>query len=561
MQSTHLPKFDSLPEYFYHWVKTKPNFPFLRQPKDDHWKIITYQQAYDEAAKMATALQGLGLQKGDHIAIYSKNCYHWILADMAIMMGGYVSIPLYHNLSARQLKEVLRLSHTKAIFVGKLDQWGKRINSIANDVQMIRFPQYENNAPVTQGSAWDTLVADNSPTENPNVPDPDDLWTIMFTSGTTGTPKGVMHVHGTPAKIIKDEVKNNWLGTFNHENPRLLSYLPLNHVGEKIGVHAMALTGGGTISFAESLETFAKNLQDTQPTVFFAVPRIWTKFYLGVASKMPLHRQKLLFKIPILGNRIKKKIRYGLGMSDIRVAATGAAITPANLKEWYKSLGIHLVEAYGMTEVCGSFTNSPMKNAPSDSVGKVVPGAEIKIDPETNEVLMKTPYMMTGYYNEPELTAKVLKDGWLHSGDKGTVDANGFVRIIGRVSDAFKTSKGKFVSPNPIEEALAKNEVIEQVCIAGLGIPQPIALVNLSEIGQAMSKEEVENALVGTLSHVNAKLANYQRVSTCIVDQNTWSPENALLTPTLKVRRGELDTQYAQRYADWHNDQKGVIWI
>lgn len=298
-----------------------------------------------------------------------------------------------------------------------------------------------------------------------------------------------MHVHKTPVNIIKNDDLNDWMGAANNLNPKLLSYLPLNHVGEKIGIYTSVLTLGGTISFAESIETFAKNLQETQPTIFFAAPRIWAKFYLGVANKIPLKKQKIIFKIPIFSGLIKKKIRYGLGLANAKVVVTGSAITPAYLKEWYKNLGIYLIEAYGMTEICGSITNTPMRNAPTDSVGKPVPGFEVKIDPQTKEVLMRSPFMMRGYYKDPELTARVLKNDWLHNGDKGSVDEQGFLNIIGRVSDAFKTSKGKYITPNPMEERIEKNVLVEQICVAGLGLPQPVAVINLSEVGLTTAKE------------------------------------------------------------------------
>ncbi len=561
MSHQSFPSYDSLPEYFYHWVKEKPDAPFLKQPYGNQWKVLTFLDAYKEASRMTNALQKLGLKKGDHVAIYSKNCYHWILTDLAIMMGGYVSVPLYYNLSAQQLAQALQLSDSKAVFIGKLDNWPGYEQGTEDRTHVIRFPHYQGNAKVNKGLLWDDLVSENESLVQGYIPNPKELWTIMFTSGTTGVPKGVMHIHKTPVQIIKDDKEYDWIGIADHPTPRLLSYLPLNHVAEKIGVYAVALMLGGTISFGENIDTFAKNLQDTQPTIFFAVPRIWTKFYLAVVHKLSLKKQKILFKIPILSAIIKKKIRYGLGMANAKVVATGSAITPTYLKEWYSNLGIHLIEAYGMTEVCGSITNSPMQNAPKDSVGKPVPGCEVKIDPHTKEVLMKSPYMMKGYYKDPDLTAKVLKNEWLHSGDKGSFDENGFLKIIGRVSDAFKTSKGKYITPNPLEEKIEKNELVEQVCIAGLGIPQPIAIVNLSEVAESVTKEEIESSLDNTLVSLNQDLANYTRVSTIIVDSKIWNTENALLTPTLKIRRGEIDSQFGKHFLDWHNDKKNVIWI
>ena len=548
-------------EYFYHWEKVQPNKVFLRQPKGDQWHTITYAEAGQAARKMATALKGKGLVQGEHIGILSKNCYHWILADLAIMMGGYVSVPYYASLPKDQLAEVVKLSDIKAIFIGKLDSWGDKSEAIPSDVLAIKFPHYEGAAKITVGENWDDLIANNTPTTDNFVPNLDDLWTIKFTSGTTGTPKGVMHVHRTPGLIMENEEKTNWIGIYNVSEVRCLSFLPLNHVGERLGLEVPVIARGGMISFAESLETFAKNLQDTQPTMFFAVPRIWTKFYLGVIAKMPEKKLDLLLKIPIVGSMTKKKLRTALGMRDIKIAATGAAITPAFIKNFYKKLDIHLIEAYGMTEVCGSMTNSPDPKSPQDSVGKAIPLGEVKIHPETDEILMKSPYMMKGYYKNPEKTAEVLIDDWMHSGDRGTIDADGYVRVIGRVKDAFKTSKGSYVTPNPMEEVLMKNDYIEQVCVAGLGIPQPIALVNLSEVGLSADKAAMENAFKESLQLVNSKRAKFEHISTIVVQKEPWSEGNGLLTPTLKVKRGKIDDRYLGNYLDWHEAADKVIWV
>jgi long-chain acyl-CoA synthetase len=546
--------------HFYHWEATTPDKVFLRQSKGDTWKTITYKEAGQQARRIATALSAKGLKKGDHIGILSKNCYHWILADLAIMMGGYVSVPYYASLPKKQLAEVVKLSDVKLIFVGKLDSWGGKGEAIPDDVGVIKFPHYADNAEITMGDEWDSLLKAHDPVTENYIPDGDDLWTIKFTSGTTGTPKGVMHVHKTPGLIMANEFKTGWLGMDRIKDLKSFSYLPLNHVGERIGVELPCITMGGSISFAENLDTFAKNLQDTQPNLFFAVPRIWTKFYLGVLAKMPQKKLDRLLKIPIVSGIIKKKLRTALGMRDIKIAATGAAITPAFIKDFYKKLDIHLVEAYGMTEVCGSMTNSPDPKSPQDSVGKAIPYGEVKIDPDTDEILMKTPYMMTGYYKNPEKTNEVLIDGWMHSGDRGTIDADGYVKVIGRVKDAFKTSKGSYVTPNPMEEVIMKNDFVEQVCVAGLGIPQPIALLNLSEIGQKTSKDQVIKSIQASVIAANQDRAKYEHISTAIIDTNSWSVDNDILTPTLKVKRGKIDDMYGQQYLSWHEAPDQVIW-
>jgi len=560
MAQANFPNFDTIPEIFYHWESTTPNNTFLRQPKGSTWKSYDFKEVGQQARRVATALKTMGLKQGDHIAISSKNCAHWIITDIAIMMGGFVSVPLYPTLTKSQLNEVLLKSDSKAIFIGKMDDFGERAEGIPEGVQVIKFPHYDGSAKITIGTPWEELLANHEPQTENFLPDPESLWTILFTSGTTGTPKGVMHPHKTPAKIANDEKKTNWLGAYTHAENRFFSFLPLNHVAERIGVELSVFATGGTMSFAESLDTFADNLRESRPTMLFAVPRIWTKFYQGVIAKMPQKKLDRLLSIPIVSGIVKKKLLKALGLYDLRIAATGAAITPAFMKDWYSKLGIQLVEAYGMTEVCGSMTNSPMKDCPADSVGKAIPAGEVRLHPETNEILMKTDYMMTGYYKDPELTAEVLKDGWLHSGDRGKLDENGFLKVVGRVKDAFKTGKGQFITPNPIEEAIMKNECVEQVCVCGINVPQPIALINLSEAASAMDRPNVEASLKETLINVNSKLASYQKVSTMIIDDQPWNEHNEILTPTLKVRRGKLDELYLNNYPGWHEDNSQVVW-
>ena len=551
----------SVIEHFYHWESTVPDKIFLRQPKDDQWKEITYKEAGIEVRKMAAYLKKAGIQQGDHIALLSKNCYQWVLADLAIMMAGAVSVPLYASLPKDQLNVVLEISDAKAIFVGKLDKWGDKIDAVPKGMKIISFPHYEGNAQIPEGKKWQEAVNESEPLMENFIPNLDDLWTIKFTSGTTGTPKGVMLIHRTPSLIMSNEKKTDWIGIYKMKEMRFFSFLPLNHVGERLAVEVPAICTGGTISFAEGLDTFAKNIRDTQPTILFAVPRIWTKFYLGVLSKIPQKKLDLLFKIPIVSGIMKRKLRVGLGLRDAQIVVTGAAITPGFLKDWYKKLGLHLIEAYGMTEVCGSMTNGVDLDGPQDSVGRAIPFGEVKIHPDTGEILMSTPYMMKGYYKEPEKTAEVLIDGWMYSGDRGTIDENGYVRVVGRVKDAFKTSKGSYVTPNPMEEVLSKNDYIEQCCVVGLGIPQPLVVLNLSEIGTKADKTEIETSLRNDVKALNSTLAGYEKVTTVIIDKNTWSEDNELLTPTLKVKRGKIDDHFGQYYLNWYDDKSDVLWV
>ncbi len=547
-------------DYFYHWEAATPDKPFLRQPYGSKWKVYTYADAGQTARRMVAALRDLGLRKGDHIGIYSKNCCHWIMADLAIMMGGFVSVPFYASLNKTSLNEVINKGDLKAIFIGKLDEWSDRIEAVPDHVKIIRFPHYEGNAEVTQGCDWRDLISRHQPVADIHLPSPDDLWTILFTSGTTGSPKGVMHNYSSPAIIFEDEMKFGTLGMKYLKEHTYFSFLPLNHVAERVAVEMNCLMMGGTISFAESFDSFIKNLQDTQPTFFFAVPRIWTKFQSGVFERITEKKLNILLSVPLLGKFFRAKLLKALGLKNAAITLTGAALTPAHLKEWYRKLGINLREVYGMTEACGGVTLTHYGEQSAADVGKPLPGSELRVDPETGEIIFRVSSMMSGYYKDPESTAQVLKEGWMHSGDRGRLDESGALHVLGRVKDVFKTSKGVFVVPNPIEEDISKHELIEQVCVVGLGIPQPIALVNLAQSFMNESRDKIDTAIRDLLEEINRTRSSHERLKAIVVCGEPWSVNNSILTPTLKVRRGKIDELYSEKFHFWYESGEFVIW-
>jgi len=547
-------------EYFYDWEKNTPNNVFLRQPNEGKWIPYTWKQVGEEARRMATALKSMGFPAKSNIGIVSKNTAHWIISDLAIMLAGHISVPFYPTLQAPQLNEVLVHSGCKALFVGKLDDWNSMKDGIPSDVKVIKFPHVSGGVPVSGNGflEWNDVINAHTTLQENFVPELDDIATIIYTSGTTGTPKGVVHTFRTQiaplhaaASIFK--LAPNSDGVF-------FSYLPLCHIAERAIVEGASLYSGGTVSFAETLDTFAANLADTQPTHFLAVPRIWTKFQLGILQKMSQSKLDTFLKIPILSGIVKKKIKKSLGLSRCRLILTGAAPMPASLIEWFGKLGINIQEAYGMTENGGCCTLMRADNKKSGTVGQAYPGIEMKIEPETGEVLMRGGCVMTGYYKEEEKTAEVLKDGWLHTGDMGEIDNQGFLKITGRVKDAFKSAKGEYIVPAPIEFGFAKNNFVEQICVAGRGLPQPIALVVLSELGLKAAKSEVNASLQATLQEMNPKLVNYERVEKVIVVKEAWGVENNVLTPTLKVKRNVIEAKYGAAMEGWYNQPDMVIW-
>lgn len=536
----------------YQWESQSPDKVFMRQPIDGKYHEYTWKQTADEVRKMAAVLQGLDLPPQSKIGILSKNCVHWILSDLAIMMSGHISIPMYPNLSEHTVKQILEHSETKVLFVGKLDDYVSMKPGVPDDVYCISYPFYTEPGYDT----WNDLTAKVEPITENVVRDKDELATIIYTSGTTGIPKGVMHkfhnfafaaTHALDKKVGLDS------------NDRFFSYLPLCHIAEKLLVQMGGIYTGGRIDFAESLDTFAQNLAYSSPTVFLGVPRIWTKFQQGVLGKLPQEKMDKLLKIPILSRLIKKKIRKGLGLNEATNIFTGAAPTPASLIKWFEKLGIRIQEAYAMTENCCYSHVTLNDKIKIGYVGAPLPYCDVKLS-EEGEILIKHEALMDGYYKEPEMTEESFTDGYLKTGDKGEIDSEGFLKITGRVKDLFKTSKAKYVAPSPIELKLSVNRDIEQVCVVGTGIPQPIALMTLSEEGKNKDKDVVEAGLIETLEKVNPVLDHHEQVEKFVVLKDEWTIENGLLTPTMKVKRGDLEKIHTEKYEGWFEGAGTVIW-
>jgi long-chain acyl-CoA synthetase len=509
-------------------------------------------QAGDEIRRVAEYLRQLDLPPHSHVAILSKNCAHWIMADLAIMMAGHVSIPLYPTLSAESIRQILEHSESRAIIIGKLDSFHLQSPGVPASVRKIGISAYH----VDASESWENILSSHIPMDKPVIPKPDDLMTIMYTSGTTGMPKGVMHVFGSFDTTIKAVYK--FIGI--PKNPKVFSYLPLSHIAERLGIETAGLFLGAEFSFSESLETFPKNLAATEPNYFIAVPRIWAKFQEKILEKMPQPKLDRLLSIPLVNLVIKRTIRKKLGLNKSVLFLSGAAPLSPSLMKWWGTLGVTIYQVYGMTEDC-IYAHFNRKGANKiGTVGKPLPGLQVKIG-NNEEIRVKSDCMMRGYFKEPELTMAMFdEEGFLKTGDTGEIDNEGYLTIVGRVKDQFKTDKGKYISPAPIEMRLLENTDIEQVCVAGMGIPQPIVLVVLSAAGKAKSKNEITESLSATIDKINPTLEPYEKLETAVIMKNDWTQENGLMTPTLKVKRNELEKIYVPNYPTWYHAHGRVVW-
>ncbi|WP_421224607.1 AMP-binding protein [Aeromonas enteropelogenes] len=538
-------------EMLYHWERQCPDRIYLRQTINREYVDFTWGEVAEEARRMVTALRHLGLVAGDKVALLSKNCAQWFIADLAMQMGQYVSVPIYPTANVDTIEYVLRHSEAKAIFVGKLDDWKSQEAGVPADLLRIAFP-YDT---MPASHQWDDLLEAHEPIPDSPVQAPDSLLSLVYTSGSTGKPKGAMLSVERYAWSCEKLVETVGLT----QADRGFSYLPLAHITERVYIYGGSLFGGATIAFPESLDTFIDDVKRCRPTVFISVPRLWAMFRIKILEKLPQKKLDLLLKIPLVSSLIKSKLQKGLGLDQARVLGCGSAPVSPALLEWYLSIGLQVTEAWGMTENHAYSTiNYPFRADKIGTVGKAGIGVNIKISDE-GEILCRCEGMMLGYYKDPEHSAEAIDaDGWLHTGDMGKLDREGYLTITGRMKDVFKTAKGKYVAPVPIEGLLGQESIIEQLCVIGYGMPQPIALVQLAESAMKGDRGAVEAHLEAARNRVNDQLEAHAKLRGILVVKTPWNIENGVLTPTMKIRRHLLEQKYADIGEQWPS--RSIVW-
>lgn len=542
-------------ERFLHWERQQPDVVYMTQPQPNQGVVdYTWAQVGDQARRMATYLLTLDLPPASPVVILGKNSAHWIMMDLAIWFAGHISVPLYPTLNAETARYILEHCEARLLVVGKMDElWPALASGIPTDLPQIRLPL----APESEHPVWDDLVAAHQPLQQLVTRSDAEMATILYTSGSTGKPKGVMTSFAAMAEVGRRGGERFKINTTD----RMLSYLPLAHAAERALLEVPSLYHGFHIYFANTLATFVQDLQRARPTLFFSVPRLWTRFYQGITDKLPLPKQKLLFRLPVISGLVRRRILTQLGLQHVRLALTGSApLTPA-LIIWYRELGLELLEGYGMSEnFAYSHANVP-GNVRNGYVGSPSPGVSQRID-TNGEILVKSPATMMGYFKAPELTAEVMtEDGFLRTGDMGELDAEGRLKITGRIKDLFKTSKGKYVAPVPIENLLGDDPLLEAVCVAGAGLTQPVGLLMLSaEASAHHQRAEINELLTGLLERVNERLEAHEQLDFLVVVSQAWTMENGFLTPTMKIRRNIIEERYQPLLEDWLAVRQPVIW-
>ncbi|MCD9494961.1 AMP-binding protein [Photobacterium carnosum] len=531
------------------WANERPDDVYLKQIINRQFVNYTYASVADKAQRLVTAFQQLGIQPGERIALISKNCAEWFICDLAMMLGGYVSVPIFPTAGADTIAHCVDHSDAALIIIGKLDS-PTAVNDVITSHATIPTIALSYPGTPTCQYQFDDLIEQYSPTTECRTRHDTDLMSIVYTSGTSGMPKGAMLTYGAFVWSSQKIIEHIGLKS----NDRLFSYLPLAHITERVYIFGSSIMSGLQVAFPESLDTFIDDVKMHRPTIFVSVPRLWTLFQQRIQDKLPQAKLNILLKIPFISTLIKRKLAQGLGLDHARVLGCGSAPVSAGLLSWYESIGLNITEAWGMTESFAYSTlNHPYRSDKIGTVGNAGPGIELKIAAD-KEILVRSKGLFSGYYNNPQATQESFdNDGWLYTGDIGSLDNDGYLTIQGRKKDTFKTAKGKFVSPVPIEKRLMDLGHFEMVCLIGSGMTTPILLAVAHNYAQ-FDQSRYEKKLQTIIKKINTELESHQKIKGVLMIKEPWSIENGILTPTLKIKRHVLEQHYATIDDTWNNN-------
>ena len=541
---------NTLTEQARYWCEQQPEKIWMRDLHESGATEYSWRDALAEIDRAAAWFEAK-LGHGQRVALLSRNRAHWIIADLAVIHSGNVTVPLFTTHAQATAEYILDFTDTKALVLGQTENWQAAKAVLPKDCMLITLPGVECDLPHIQ---WEDLIAE-SPAAKPSfMPSADDVISLVFTSGTTGLPKGVIQTHDTNLIPMR---RCQYLFT-EREQPRFFSYLPLSHIAERQIVEFSSVNSGGEIWFNESLETLARDLPQCRPNIFFGPPRVWEQLRQSITAKFG-GAEALDAALASDKSGVQALVTSALGLDDADYCLTAAAPTPPPLIHWWEQVGVKLCEGFGQTEAMGLIITDPADRR-IGSIGKPAGEVEVKIG-DNDEMLIKAEGCTPGYYNRPEKTAELWQNGWLHTGDKVRIDEDGFIFITGRVKDYFKTIQGKFVAPPPIEGLFADNPHSEQQCLLGRGYSKTVMVTVLNEPARALAKEEVEAAALATVEVINAEIDKHARIGAVIFSSQPWTIENEILTPTMKIRREQIESKFggdAERLAR-EGAEKGEI--
>ena len=548
------------------------------------WESLSTNDFYEKVQILSRKLIEIGIKKGDKIALIStQNRTEWCIADNSVLQIGAVTVPIYPTISKSEFQYVLNHSESKICFVSDKDIFDK-VNQIMNKTKLEKiysFEEFEN------CKNWNLLFENDNKSlkgeliSRMNNVLPDDLATIIYTSGTTGIPKGVMLTHRNIVSNILSASKR--LPSMENKN-KALSFLPLCHIFERIIIY-MYYYSRVEIYFAESLETISENLKEVKPFYMTAVPRLIEKIFdkieskaeeftgikkslykwsISIADKFSIEKQNGIFynfKLEIAKFLVFSKWKSALGGS-LELICSGSAPLQPRLAKIFTAAGIQIIEGYGLTETSPVISISETKKGGTKFgyVGKIIEGIEVKIAKD-GEILCKGPNVMKGYFKDSKLTSKTIKNGFLHTGDIGEIDDEGFLKITDRKKQLFKTSGGKYIAPQVIENRMKRSPFIEQIMVIGEGEKMPSALIQpdfeyikswflknkiniLDDFEIICGNKELLIKINEEINNINKEFGDWERIKKFELTPQVWSIENGLLTPTMKLKRKSIIKEF-----------------
>ncbi len=588
---------ETLARLFRHTVSyDKPNA--LLTKVDGNYRPIPSAEFYRRVVRTHLSLKNVGIRSGDRGALLSENRWEWAVADFAMVTAGICTVPLYPTLAAEQLHYMLEHSEARVIFVSNQEQLEKVLSHWPQLPKLEGVVTFDK---VNCGDERVTSLGDLIGGEPLSAEErdsfeaalsavrPDQLASIIYTSGTTGTPKGVMLTHENIATNVRDN------GFDLRPTDICLSFLPLSHVAERVADYAY-FYNGATVAYPENLETVADNLREVRPTVVLGVPRFFEKIHARVMdaiSSAPAPRQKLFHwaikvgreaapyrldekpmpfgmrcRFAVADRLVFAKLRARLG-GRLRFFVSGAAPLAKHLAEFFYAVGVTICEAYGLTETSPVVSTNLPGALRFGTVGKVIRNVEVKIA-EDGEILVRGPNIMRGYYKMEEETAKAIIDGWLHTGDIGNLDADGYLSITDRKKDLFKTSGGKFIAPQPIENQLKTCASVAVAVVIAEKRKFPSALIvpqfekleryasqqglTFSNRSELAAHPSIVKLVEQEIVEACADMAQYERVKKFTLLAEDFSITNGEITPTMKVRRRQVETRYAKEIEKMYSE-------
>lgn len=577
---------------FPYYQLEKYNLPQAFTTKyDGKWVSISTQEYINRANSISRGLLNLGVQPNDKIAIISSNNRtEWNICDIGILQIGAQNVPIYPTITKEDYEYVLNHSESTYVFVSDLEVLNK-INEIKGNTKLKGVYTFDN---IKGEKSWEEILKSGKDSDNQkdveeikNNIKPEDLATLIYTSGTTGRPKGVMLSHKNIVTNVLESYKKIPL---NYGKDKALSFLPVCHIFERMILYLYQYSGVH-INFAESLEKLTENAQEIKPHMMTAVPRLYEKIFDKIIAKgadLTGIKKRLFFWAVDLGLKyepygqngwwyekqlaLAKKLIFSKWQAalggELKIMASGASALQPRLTRIFTAAGMPIMEGYGLTETSPVVSVSSMENGGFrvGTVGKIIDGITVKIA-ETGEILVKGHNVMMGYYKDPEKTAEVIKDGFFHTGDKGEIDSNGFLKITGRTKEMFKTSGGKYVVPPLLEGELKQSRFIEQVMVIGEGQKMPAALIqpnfefikewidrkkmNIGKTNQEIiSSEEVIKRIQTELDTCNNRFAKWEQIKVFRLTEDEWSINGGHLTPTMKMKREVIKNIYKNLYND-----------